>query len=290
MHFCVIAPTRELDRYGRRSTTQLCLAQYARGSDPDSRAYFEWYHRRAREGDTVILDNGAYEQAQWNPDAYLQLVHELRPQVVTLPDKVGNWAETVYMIRDFAGACRRNGPDRGMETAEHMIVVQQHPEASLFEWASVYHHLVTDQLCDWIAFPRILGERRIELIEGLHTTGAGMVWSSDIKHHAFGMNAGSLDELPKLNSLGIYSCDSSAPVWRGLCGYHLNGEQEGGLALWPDIPFNPHEARLEDMVDSLEALQRRQLADRNLAEVLNACQSRWDVPSIIKAAPISVSR
>lgn len=153
--------------------------------------------------------------------------------------------------------------------AEHMVVVQQHPEASLAEWMWEYDQL-GNNFCDWIAFPRILGSRRVELIAGLQKLGK---WWVGLRHHAFGMNAGSLAELPQLNTLGVYSCDSSAPVWRGLCGFR-NGDPS-----WPDVKFDPH---WNDQ--SNEAMARKQLGDRNLAEVLEACQQKSEMPSPIKAA------
>lgn len=278
MHFCTIAPTTTLDRYARRSTYQLCLAQYCYGADAASRAYFEWYSRRARARDTVILDNGAYEAAGWQPERYLQLIEELRPTVVTLPDKVGDYDETCRLIQDFAGAVRSFSARPTLGKCEHMIVVQQHPEASLLEWAHVYATFDIG-FCDWIAFPRILGTRRVELIAGLRRSGT---WHGNMKHHAFGMNAGSLDELPKLNTLGIDSCDSSAPVWRGLMGYHINSTME-----WPDVPFDPHyNIDVDSSRDITERMQLKQLADHNLEEVLTACQQRSVMLSPIKAETI----
>lgn len=280
MHFCTIAPTTTLDRYARRSTHQLCLAQYCYGSDAKSRAYFEWYSGRARTGDTVILDNGAYEAAGWNPERYLSLVRALQPQVVTLPDKVGDWDETCRMIRDFARATLETASEnkQALQKCKHMAVVQHHPEASLTEWMWAYDQL-GDNFCDWIAFPRILGARRVELIAGLQKLGK---WWVGHHHHAFGMNAGSLSELPKLNSLGVDSCDSSAPVWRGLMGYSIFD------GTWPDIPFDPHYHHIWGATgrDSTELMQLSQLADRNLAEVLEACQQKWEMPSHIKAETI----
>lgn len=276
MHFCTIAPTSTLERYARRGTHQLCLAQYCYGSSPEERAYFEWYSGRARAGDTVILDNGAYEAASWQPERYLQLVGELQPQVVTLPDKVGDRQETHRLIRDFAVACRGKTNFTTMMTRQHMVVVQEHPEASLLEWAHAYTELAGN-FCDWIAFPRILGNRRIELIAGLQKLG---LWETSRKYHAFGMNAGSLEELPKLNTLGITSCDSSAPVWRGLMGYHINSTSE-----WPDITFDPHyDIDADSSRDITERMQLKQLADYNLAEVHAACQRKWEIPSPIRAA------
>lgn len=273
MYFCPIAPTVELDRYAGRSYHQLCLAQFARGTDAGSRAYFEWYRGRASSGDVVILDNGAYESATFNPDEYLRLARELRPEVLTLPDKVGDYEETRRLIRDFPRP-------RIDDTWQEMVVVQQDPRAALIEWIDAYRE-TRNYPCEWVALPRVLAARRIELIYTLRKLG---LWQLDIQHHAFGMNAGSLAELPALNTLGVYTCDSSAPVWRGLNGYHINSTSE-----WEDYPFNP-DANLDAACGNGAeeyAASVRALADANLTEVLNACQSTWEIPSTFMAAPIS---
>jgi hypothetical protein len=43
-----------------------------------------------------------------------------------------------------------------------------------------------------------------------------------IKTHALGMANGDLWELDRLAWEGVVSCDSSAPIWRGLFGQTLN--------------------------------------------------------------------
>jgi hypothetical protein len=260
MHFCVIAPTGQLNRFAARSDHHLVLAHVAR----QDTTYFEWYRARAAAGDTVILDNGAYEGADFDVEEYLRLARELKPKVITVPDKVGDWNETAKLVNAF--------PPAPMGCAL-MGVVQQHPEASLFEWAAVYQELA--RFFGWIAFPRILGDRRVEFIAGLHTTD---MWYERTTHHAFGMNAGSLDELPKLNAYGIYSIDSSAPVWRGLQGFRIDEE------LWPDIPFDASAPNVRGQDFALY------LANQNLERTFDRCQSKWEVPSIIKATPMSASR
>lgn len=186
---------------------------------------------------------------------------------------MGDWAETKYLIDHFPLGMF-SGP------SEKMIVLQQDVQASLFEWATVYQYICRMYDPQWIAFPRVLGNRRVELIAGMQAVD--LLWNPGCKHHAFGMNAGSLDELPLLNTLGIDSCDSSAPVWRGLLGYHL----EETLA-WPDITFDPS-MDIDGMpsVDSTTKMQRKQLADRNLAKVMEACHTKLEMASPIKAATI----
>lgn len=170
------------------------------------------------------------------------------------------------MIEDFIR------PAREAVACKHMVVVQQDPQASLFEWANTYRFIASVWGPPWIAFPRILGDRRVELIYGLHILSEVSV---NTKHHAFGMNAGSLTELPTLNSLGVYSCDSSAPVWRGLQGRSLHDS-------WADIPFDPDFAYV--------GTQYQELADTNLQEVMRACRSTSVIQSPIKAAAISAPR
>jgi hypothetical protein len=168
-------------------------------------------------------------------------------------------------------------PQRGIEaTWVYMVVVQEDPEASLFEWARAYWDAAYESLASWVAFPRILADRRVELIAGLHKMGW---WSDAVEHHAFGMNAGSLAELPQLNTLGIYSCDSSAPVWRGLHGCDIESKT------WEDHPFNPHWT--DAGYDPRHVADLRKLAETNLEEVHTACQQKWAMPSVIKAASTS---
>lgn len=269
MYFCPIAPTAELDRYAGRSSHQLCLAQFAQGSAAAERAYFEWYRGRVAKGDVVILDSGGYEGHTPNIEEYIRLALELRPTVVTIPDALGDAEET----KRLAGAYRLVKPRKA--TWEDMRVVQQSADADLLYWMREYQKLSTYK---WIALPRLLGARRVEFIRALQYADE---WHEAANHHAFGMNAGAIEELPQLNALGVYSCDSSAPVWRALVAGHRIGTPER----WADYPFDPkwHEVGEVGRANKI-------IADYNLTEVFAACQLKLETPSTIVAAPTSSPR
>ena len=78
-------------------------------------------------------------------------------------------------------------------------------------------------------------------------------------HHALGMIDGSLSELAKLNLEGFDSCDSSAPVWRGVHGYRLGLDREE----WPDFPFKPEVQKINHSYDAV---------DFNVRRVLEVCR------------------
>lgn len=248
MRFCPIAPTAYLERYAGRSNTHLVLAQLA-GSDP---RYFEYYRGRVQAGDVVILDNGAYEGKLVDTKELMRISEELEPTVLVVPDKIGDYNESQRLMEDFYNLFYA---DFSAYAPQLMLTLQQDAGADIFTWAAQYVEYRT--MAQWIGLPRVLGWARPQLIHGLQILG---LWDGTVKHHALGMNAGSLDELKKLAELGVYSCDSSAPVWRGLNGFGLDS-----TTLWPDFPFDAaFEAGGPDVED---------LADFNLTKVLHICNS-----------------
>ena len=84
MKVAFIAPTYLLHDQGELwGTYHLVLAQVCL-SDP---AYLDFYRRRSVSGDTIILDNGAYELSEGiSADQLLKVAHDLLPSVVVIPD------------------------------------------------------------------------------------------------------------------------------------------------------------------------------------------------------------
>ena len=170
---------------------------------------------------------------------------------------VGDYLETSRLIGEF--------PISSESLWAEMPVVQQDPEAPLAEWVAAYASFVKHG-DGWIAFPRVLGDRRVKLIEMLLRS---RVLPADLKVHAFGMNAGSLSELSELRDLGVYSCDSSAPVWRGLSmGVRIGRDH------WIDMPFDPSWKFTGGPIMA----RNMQVADLNLEVVLQLCQSKSATP------------
>jgi len=133
-------------------------------------------------------------------------------------------------------------------------------ERDLDEFVSAY--IVAANQAQWIGFSRLTGscssqwlhsESRAKFARHLKTFN---FWNSKCIHHALGMLNGDLAELPLLANEKFFSCDSSAPVWRGMNGYKIDDPT------WPNYAFEPLAAPEASNWD---------LANSNLKQVEEAC-------------------
>lgn len=239
MQYACIAPTAYLDQYAGRGHFQLCLAQVAMRDA----AYFEWYKRRREAGDFVILDNGAYEGELVTPEKLIECARELNPNVLTVPDKINDAAESKRMAEDFA---QRDQPFQTMR-------VLQSVSRDLDEWCeeAVYQG---GRFSNWVALPRALGDFRPQVAGAVHS----MLDHANI--HAFGWT-GNLNEVRQLAKLGVTSIDTSAPVWRGLACHHLLDEvdeawETQGSKFDPSYPWSIDPDEHSTIQDNLQAMQR----------------------------------
>lgn len=185
-------------------------------------------------GDFVFLDNGAYEGESLDWKTLDSLARDLRPQVLVLPDRLGDMWGTISMSAAYLH--RFDLP----RTTEAMVVLQ----AKTWPQLETFHEICP---ATWIGLPRCVPMRN-EILEKPQ---------EGIRYHALGMHNGSLKELELLAALGCSSCDSSAPIWRGMHGYRF-GEY------WPDLPFHydaPSEAHNWEFAESnlqrvMEAIER----------------------------------
>lgn len=253
MEFCFICPTGYLHRWGRKSTYHLVLAQVY---EKDA-TYAEFYRQRVRDGDTVILDNGAYEGELMEQPALLKVVMDLAPTVVVLPDCPGNSYRTQKWSAEF-----RERLKASFFLGETMQVVHGQ-DGDLREFTSAY--VIASLSNQWVALAKrnhyglkreVEHLRRVQFIRHLKQEG---IWRPWVKIHCLGMLDGCLDELPYLNAEGVVSCDSVAPVWRGLCGYRLGEKRCTNVPL--DMSISP-------IIDNQD---NEYLADENVERVRAAC-------------------
>lgn len=228
MDFAVISPIAGLERYATLSKTHLVLAHV---EDP---AYWAFYYNRRKAGDFIILDNGAYEGAPFDPQRYVQKILNLRPHVVTLPDLLLQdtdrslhfslgflyWLESLH------------------ETWEHeYCFIPQAEEGKTDNWIGCAKY-ITEKVpeASYLGLPRALSTHiykkplaRVLCAYFLKNTAPNM------KLHAFGMINGDYHELPYLSHAGVDSIDSSAPVYRGLHNIKLGTPMEKGM---PPVDFS----------------------------------------------------
>lgn len=210
--FCFIGPGALLDRYATASSTHLVLPQVT------NEKYVEFYTRKRREGDFLILDNGAYEGVT-NWTLLVDAIRRYNPQVVALPDFLLTDGKLTYEVAgDFLEKHREEFPN-----VRWMFVPQAEP-GQFREWKGWMNKAIKAFKVEWIALPRALvthiatGENakfaRIDICEELNLRG--------IKTHALGMANGNLWELDRLAWEGVCSLDNSSPIWRGVHRLHLD--------------------------------------------------------------------
>jgi len=249
MKFCPIMPISAFEKFKNSSDHWMALAQYLHLEE-----YLKFFQEKIEKGETVILDNGAYEGVPMQAWRLAALVKELNPTVVVLPDVPGKFAKTLVGVDDYLN---RFGLPKG--TAG--MTVLHAPDGKRQQFETAYGMVCTE----WVGFSRLTKSyghgvqwpyHRVSFATYLH---ASEQWRGELKHHALGMLRGNVQELKALNGVGFHSCDSSAPIWRGMHGYEVDEVD------WPDYSMEP--------LCAPEAANW-EMAERNLAVTLEACNGK----------------
>ena len=254
MNFYPLGPTTLMNRLcGPTYPYHMVLAQHLYDKDMMPTDYFMWYKRRCSlRGYHVILDNGVYEGEKVSMDYLIRCVVELNPHVVILPDVPHDMTATLAGGEVFKVMLKRHGW-RG-----HTMTVV-HAEPGNFE-QFCHSYMEACKQSPVVGISRLTEDfgagkeltRRAQFLSALR---GAKLYDQTKWHHALGMGDGSLEELKSLKESKLFrSCDSSAPIWRGLMGTYLGEE-------WIDQPFDPTFCKDGDV----------QRAYKNLDQVLSIC-------------------
>ena len=211
--FCIITPTAYLDQYASQSAMHLVLAHLV---DTDEK-YADFYAKRQ---EFKIMDNGAFELGEsYAPDQLIRLGNRCAADAIVLPDYPFQPGEkTIEAADDLASEVYSAG--------FHSMFVPQSEVGELEDWIATYewasHHDGIDIIgMSILGIPNALPHiprayARVVMTQILIDRG---IFNFNKYHHYLGLNAGPNLECPaliKMNALD--SCDSSGPVWAGICG------------------------------------------------------------------------
>jgi len=230
MNFAIICPISGLERYATLSKTHLVLAQI---KDERYRQFYK--ERREDHGDTLILDNGAYELGKSvNSTEFAEAVRFYKPAYIVCPDELyQDWERTYSSTKHFLD----HHYDEFRELGCKFIGVPQTTKGNIMGWMEGLIRMVEELPLDGIGLPRALCTHyyidpltRVRACEFLKRRYKG----DQLYIHAFGMVKGNVDELNMLRDVQCDSIDSSAPVWRAWakCLSITNEDQQ---RIWDEI-------------------------------------------------------
>jgi len=255
MNFCIICPTAGLERYATLSKTHLVLAQIK------DEKYRQFYLERRAHGDTIILDNGAYELGKsLDQTSFAQAVRFYSPQYIVCPDELyQDWERTYSLTKNFLD----HHYDEFRELGCKFIGVPQTTKGNIMGWMEGLIRMVEELPLDGIGLPRALVTHyyvdpltRVRACEFLKRRYEG----DQLYIHAFGMVKGNVDELNMLRDAQCDSIDSSAPVWRAwskgislLCQDHFKVWDEVGTECDFNVNWLPSPDNHNQILINLEA-------------------------------------
>lgn len=212
--FCIITPTSYLDEFASQSNMHLVLGHLV---DTDEQ-YANFYAGRT---EFKIMDNGAFELGEsYAPDKLIELATRCKADVIVLPDYPGQSPDkTIEAAMKYAPMFK----EAGFKT---MFVPQSQVGnhggwQEAYEWATVDNDLIDVIGMSILGIPNAIPHvhkafARVVMTERLLTEG---VFAFNKPHHYLGLNSGPGLEIPTLLKMGaLSSCDSSSPVWAGMCG------------------------------------------------------------------------
>lgn len=211
--FCIITPTQYLDWYASQSSMHLVLAHLV---DTDE-VYASFYRGRS---EFKVMDNGAFELGEsYAPEKLIELGHKCGADAIVLPDYPFQSAQkTIDAASTLIPAVKSAG--------FHTMFVPQSETGNWQGWCDAYAWASYNSDIDIIgmsilgipnALPHIeKSYARVVATEILQKTNQ---FNYNKYHHYLGLNAGPALEIPSLIRMkALDSCDSSGPVWAGICG------------------------------------------------------------------------
>ena len=219
--FGIITPTAYLEQFASQSKMHLVLAQHV---DTDE-VYSDFYASRK---EFKIMDNGAHELGEsYNPDKLIELGKKCKADVIVLPDYP---FEPASKTVGASSALIDPVKDAGFKT----MFVPQSEAGDLEDWIKGYVWAAETPSIDIIGMS-ILGipnaikhinisYARVVMSQILLERG---VFNFEKYHHYLGLNSGPNLEIPSLINMGVLdSCDSSGPVWAGICGHRYSSNTD----------------------------------------------------------------
>lgn len=214
--FGIITPVQYLEKYASQSTFHLVLAHLVDTNDE----YAAFYAEMSDRGDFIICDNGAFELGEsYDPNKLIELAQKCKADAIVLPDyPFKHFSITI----DAAKALMDEVKDAGF----HTFFAPQSEVGDLEGWIRAYEWASGTPEIDIIgmsilAIPNALPHiprayARVVMTQMLVDRG---IFDFNKYHHYLGLNAGPNLEIPPLLEMNaLDSCDSSNPVWAGICG------------------------------------------------------------------------
>lgn len=211
--FCIITPTAYLDYYASQSSMHLVLAHLVATDEK----YANFY---ANRDEFKVMDNGAFELGEsYDPSKLIDLAHRCQADAIVLPDY------PAQPIHKTIKAAMELGP-KVRDAGFYTFFAPQSEVGDLEGWIEAYEWGANEQMIDImgmsiLAMPNAMPHipkayARVVLTQLLVDRH---IFNFNKYHHYLGLNAGPKLEIPPLIELNAMdSCDSSNPVWAGICG------------------------------------------------------------------------
>lgn len=222
--FGIIAPIEYLYDYSIQSHFHLVLAHLL----DTNQSYTNFYKNMSKNGDFIICDNGAFELGEsYDPDKLIKLASRCDADAIVLPDyPFKHSSVTIKAAEDMIKEIK----DAGFYT----MFVPQSKVGDLEDWIKCYEWAANSEDIDIIGMsilgiPNALNKvhiayARVVMTQILIERG---LFNFDKYHHYLGLNSGVALEIPTLINLrALDSCDSSGPVWAGICGHRYTPDTD----------------------------------------------------------------
>ena len=205
MHVALIYPPSLLKKYGAKTRYHLVLPHLFQ-----QKRYRDFYHERSREGDYIILDNGAAEGLEFGHKHLYYVAEQMGVHEIVAPDVLGDANETIARGLAFT---------RYTRTGYRYMMVAQGQNAA--ECMNTVDFIMTDSKFAYvttIGIPRLINKddrhARFKVAKFIEAKG----YDAAMEFHFLGATR-DLDEVGYLQETGIpRGIDTSAPIYMGLKG------------------------------------------------------------------------